>query len=385
MQQVQQKIYETILRRTQTTGRSGAVLCGAYGRGNAGDEAILKAILTQLRDIDQDMPFWVMSRNPEETRKKEVVRSFYIFNVPAFLKSLRKAKLFVNGGGSLIQDITSSRSLYFYLFTLWAAKWCGCKIVMYGCGIGPISGKRNRKIAGRVLNATAHIITLRDSVSLELLAEIGVTKPEIILAADPTVNLEHADAQGIRKAFAREGIPAEAPKIGFCLRAWDTFKQPQHVATAAEYAYRQYGLIPVFLPIEIPKDTAVGEMISSMLSIPHFVCRKQHPVGDLIGMLGSMDLVLGMRLHSLIFATAGGAPVVGLSYDVKVDSFIKDIGSTACVPLSSLSAEALCAQIDSVVAKGKGLGFDTRERLQRMEKANGRAARRLLMQGKECV
>ena len=383
MQQDQQRAYETVIRRKQNTGRSGAVLCGAYGRGNAGDEAILKAILTQLRDIDQDMPFWVMSRNPEQTKKKEIVRSFFIFNVPAFLKSLRKAKLFVNGGGSLIQDITSSRSLYFYLFTLWAAKWCGCKIVMYGCGIGPISGKRNRKIAGRVLNQTADIITLRDSVSLELLSAIGVTKPEIILAADPTVNLEHADAAGIKRAFAREGIPAEAPKIGFCLRAWETFTHPEHVAKAAEYAYEKYGLTPVFLPIEMPKDTAVGERISSMLSVPNFVCKKQHPVGDLIGMLGSMDLVLGMRLHSLIFATAGGAPVVGISYDVKVDSFIKDIGSTACVPLSSLSAEALCAQIDSIVAKGKDSGVETRERLQSMERANGQAAKRLLMHGKD--
>ena len=68
-----------------------------------------------------------------------------------------------------MQDVTSSRSLYFYLFTLKAAKWCGCKIIMYGCGIGPINLPRNRRIAAKVLNSTADIITLRDRVSLELL------------------------------------------------------------------------------------------------------------------------------------------------------------------------------------------------------------------------
>lgn len=385
MKQDQQEIYETVLRRRTKEPRRGAVLCGAYGKGNAGDEAILRAILTQLRDIDVDMPFWVMSRNPEATKKKEKVKSFFIFNVPAFLMSLRKARLFVNGGGSLIQDITSSRSLYFYLFTLWAAKRCGCKIIMYGCGIGPISGKRNRKIAGRILNKTADIITLRDSVSRKLLSDIGVTRPEIILAADPTINLEYASAHCVEKAFALEGIPADMPKIGFCLRPWATFNHPEYVAQAAEYAFKSHGLTPVFLPIETPRDNAVSQMLSSMLDVPNYVCTHEHSVDELIGMLGSMDMVLGMRLHSLIFATAGGTPVVGISYDVKVDSFIKDIGSTACVPLASLSVEVLCRHIDTIVAQGKGAGADTKKRLQTMERANGEAARRLLMRERKTI
>ena len=381
MKQDQQQIYQTVLRRKASGPRQGAVLCGAYGRGNAGDEAILRAILSQLRRIDQDMPFQVMSRDPAETRMKERVGSYYIFNVPAFLKSLRKARLFVNGGGSLIQDVTSSRSLYFYLFTLWAARQSGCRIVMYGCGIGPISKPRNRRIAGKVLNATADIITLRDSVSLELLGEMGVSRPEIILAADPAVNLAHAGAEGVRSAFVREGIPPDIPMIGFCLRAWETFTQPGEIAKAAEYAWSAYGLTPVFLPIEMPKDTPVGEKVARMLTVPCYVCRQDHPVEDLIGMLGSMKLVLGMRLHSLIFATAGGAPVIGISYDVKVDSFIKDIGSTACVTLTDLTAERLCGHIDAIMAQGTDrLGQDVRRRLQEMEHANGAAARKLLEQ-----
>ena len=298
-----------------------------------------------------------------ETLKKEKVGSYYIFDVPAFLKSLRKAGLFVNGGGSLMQDATSSRALYFYLFTLWAARRFGCRVVMYGCGIGPISRPLNRKIAGRILNRTADIITLRDSVSLELLNDMGVTRPEIVLAADPAVNLAYADEAQVRRAFASEGIPANLRMIGFCLRAWETFTRPEEVAKAAKYAWLMHGLTPVFLPIEMPKDVPVGESVAVMLDIPHYVCRNAHPVEDMIGMLGSMDLVLGMRLHSLIFATAGGAPVVGISYDVKVDSFIKDIGSSACVALKDLNAEDLCRHIDAVVAARRvGTDPDVRER-----------------------
>jgi glycosyltransferase involved in cell wall biosynthesis len=61
------EIYETILRRSRRpAGRDGVIICGAYGRGNAGDESILEAILKQLRRIDPDLPIWVMSRRPEE-------------------------------------------------------------------------------------------------------------------------------------------------------------------------------------------------------------------------------------------------------------------------------------------------------------------------------
>ncbi|NLT47889.1 MAG: polysaccharide pyruvyl transferase CsaB, partial [Clostridiales bacterium] len=316
MRQDQEQVYRTIIRRGQSTGRHGAVICGAYGRGNAGDEAILKAILSQFREIDPDMPFWVMSRNKKETRSTNKVRVMYLFDLFSFISSLRKAEIFVNGGGSLIQDVTSSRSLYFYLFTLKAAKWCGCKIIMYGCGIGPINSRENRRIAARVLNSTADIITLRDSVSLELLKEMRVEKPEIILAADPTVNIQKSGPAVVEAAFAEEGIPEGIRKIGFCLRNWPDFLHPEKVGEAADYAWKTYGVTPVFLPIEIPKDISAANKVTANMTSPYYTCSRKHGVEDLIGMLGSMEAVVGMRLHSLIFATAGGAPVIGISYDV---------------------------------------------------------------------
>ncbi|MCR4804365.1 MAG: glycosyltransferase, partial [Clostridia bacterium] len=219
----QEAIYRTLIHRSerQKAGRYGAVLCGAYGKGNAGDDAILRAILTCLHGIDPDMPCYVMSRRPQETSLKERVGSFYIFNLFRFFKYLRRTELFVSGGGTLMQDVTSSRSLYFYLFTLLAAKWSKSRVVMYGCGIGPIGKARNRRLTGWVLNRAPDIITLRDSVSMELLEEIGVTRPEIILSADPTVNLPAVDEETVRRAFEQDGIPADAKKIAFCLRSWD--------------------------------------------------------------------------------------------------------------------------------------------------------------------
>ena len=378
MRQDQEEVYSTIIRRRKSTGRQGAVICGAYGRGNAGDEAILKAILSQLRQIDEDMPFWVMSRNERETRAINKTRAMYIFNLFAFIRSLRKAEIFVNGGGSLIQDVTSSRSLYFYLFTLKAAKWCGCKIIMYGCGIGPINSVKNRRIAAGVLNSTADIITLRDSISLELLKEMKVEKPEIILAADPTVNIKKADLAKVEAAFAEEGIPIGIRKIGFCLRNWPDFKNPLVVGEAADYAWKTYGVTPVFLPIEIPNDISAADIVTAKMTSQYYACRRKHSVEEIIGMLGSMEAVVGMRLHSLVFATAGGAPVIGISYDVKVDSFIKDIGSSACIPLTSLSKDNLCREIDLVMQRGHHRAELVADRLKQAQKINIDAAGRLL-------
>lgn len=380
MKEVQHQTYTVIKRREQKLhGRQGAVICGAYGRGNAGDEAILKAIVAQMREIDSDMPLTVMSRNKEETRLVNRTNSIYIFNILGFIKSLLKSKIFINGGGSLIQDVTSSRSLYFYLFTLQAAKWCGCRIIMYGCGIGPIQSAANRRIAGRVLNHTAEIITLRDAVSRQALRQMKVKKPRILLAADPTINLGKAVPWRVEEAFIEEGVHPEVKKIGFCLRNWQDFPEAAPaLARAADYAYEKYGLTPVFVPIELPRDIAAAELVTPHLTVPYYVCRERHRVEDLVGMLGSMDVVVAMRLHALIFATLGGAPVVGVSYDVKVDSFIKEIGSYTCLSLEGARAGDICEQIDRALEFGKNGAVRAALHLRKSESVNIEAARVLL-------
>ena len=101
-------IYRAILRQAAQPKekRRGVTICGAYGKGNAGDEAILKAILRQLQHIDPDMPICVLSHNPKSTRLTHHVGAAYVFNPFSFLRVMRRSKLYISGGGSLIQDQT---------------------------------------------------------------------------------------------------------------------------------------------------------------------------------------------------------------------------------------------------------------------------------------
>lgn len=378
MRRVQEHAYVRMVDLSSRRGRQGAVICGAYGRGNAGDEAILRGIVSQMRSIDPEMPMTVLSRDKLDTRLKNHTNAIHIFNVPSFLRHLRHARIFINGGGSLIQDVTSSRSLYFYLFTLWAARLCGCRVIMYGCGIGPIRRGFNQRLAAGVLDRNVEIITLRDSKSMDVLKSMKVERPRIYLTADPTVNFQPCNAEQTKAAFAAENIPDGLPKIGFCLRNWPSFTNYRAVAKAADYAYQRYGLTPVFLPIEFPGDVEAAAKVRELMHSPSYECRKRHEAEELLGMLGSMKLVVGMRLHSLIFATTGGAPVVGISYDVKVDSFLRDIGSESCIPLSQLSYELLKGNIDKVIAAGDMGVSAAREKLQQGQQRNIDSVRELL-------
>ena len=118
--------------------------------------------------------------------------------------------------------------------------------------------------------------------------------------------------------------------------------------------------------------------VTALMKQPYHACKLRHEVEDLLGMLGSMELVVGMRLHSLIFATGGGAPVIGISYDIKVDSFISDIGSDACIPLKELTAEGLTELIDKTVAAGRSSVEAARSRLGAGEQRNINCVKELL-------
>jgi hypothetical protein len=56
------------------------------------------------------------------------------------------------------------------------------------------------------------------------------------------------------------------------------------------------------------------------------ILRERHAPKALAGVLAGCDLVVGMRLHSLVFAASAGVPVVGLVYDPKVASLMTRLG-----------------------------------------------------------
>lgn len=360
--------------------RESIVICGAYGRGNAGDDAILKAIVQEMRALDPERTICVMSRRPRETRLIYRTGAIYTFNVFAVLRQFRRAALYINGGGSLMQDVTSTRSIWYYCYTLRAAKKRGCKVMMYGCGIGPINRAGNRKMAARIIDRSVDRITLRDDNSRALLAEMGVTRPDIRVSADPTIILDPAPREVVNLALEQSGIDPAGRYIGFGLRHWKGLDAAlPEIAAAANYAYEKHGLIPVFVPIEFPSDLTPAERVGALLRCPWHAVRTRQPIEVTIGILARMKAVVGIRLHSLMFSAGQGVPVVGMSYDIKVDGFLKYIGSHTCLQLRSVRADDLCRLIDECVSGA--LDEEVRRTaamLREREHENVRGAARLL-------
>ena len=246
----QEEIYRTFLERKRRAeeGRDGVVICGAYGKGNAGDDAILVSMIRQLREQDPDLPITVMTRKPRQTAVLTGVSTVHIFNTIGAGRRMKKSRLYISGGGSLIQNATSTRSLMYYLYSIRQAKRSGCAVMMYGCGIGPVTGEGNRKQTASVLEECVDLITLRDRESLETLRSFGVQTPRVRLTADPALLME-GDASAAQRYLQQSGLNPQGHYSLFVLRPWDgTQERLAAICAAADYGWEKYGLAPVLYP-----------------------------------------------------------------------------------------------------------------------------------------
>ena len=333
--------------------RRGVVLCGAYGLGNAGDEAILKAVLQEVRAFAPGEPVTVLSRDPAQTAALHGVQAIHMFDLPGMLKAMSRARLYLNGGGSLMQDVTSSRSLWYYLFTLSAAKRRGCRVMMYGCGIGPIRSPRNRKRAGKVINENVDVITLRDQASRQELEELGVTRPMIALAADPAVALLPAPPEEAEAILEQAGLrPREGQRyLGVTVRPWPGLEDKLPAfAQAIDHTYEKHGLLPVFIPIENQQDVAAAKQVAALLEKAPAAILPPCPSSEAaIALSARMDVALSMRLHALIFAAARGVPLVGVAYDPKVSACLDYMDQDLYAQLDRLTVQGLRDLLDAAV------------------------------------
>lgn len=349
----QEAIYRSFLKRRErfAQGRYGAVVCGAYGKGNAGDDAILTSMIRQLRQQDPDLPITVMTRKPRLTGIQTGVSTVHIFNTLAAGRVMKRSKLYISGGGSLIQNATSTRSLWFYLHSIRQAKRAGCKVMMYGCGIGPVTGEGNREKTGRILEENVDLITLRDQESLETLRSFGVKTPRVEITADPALLME-GDMAAAERYMQRSGLNPQGHYSLFVLRPWDgTQEKLAAITAAADYGWEKYGLTPLFYTLEPVRDEEITRTAASMVKAP---CQVLEPVQDgavLCGLMGMMDLVVAMRLHALVFACARQSRVAAISYDPKVSGFMNYLGSDCCVELDQVTEADLKSLLDRAMAQ----------------------------------
>ncbi|MDR1821334.1 MAG: polysaccharide pyruvyl transferase CsaB [Oscillospiraceae bacterium] len=361
----------------QKQNRRGIIIGGAFGMDNLGDEAILEAMLSELRGIT-DEPITVVTTAPEKTAGRFGVEVVAKFGIGGFIRAAKHARLFISGGGSLIQDATSSRSLWYYLFLIAAAKLCGARVLMGGCGIGPVTGRLNRYLTRVVVNRCVEKITLRDRISISELDNLRVSRPEVLLAAD-FVFSENADFLGAGESETRDFAL-------FILRSWGGIKEKvETLADCAAYMHRKYGLTPCFLPLN-PKDFEIAAEVSAVLDekypgVPYTNMQTVKTPGEVFDAIKNARVCLSVRLHGLIMAAAAGIPVVGISYDPKVAGFMDYAELPTWLPLGEMSETRLEEIIDRALSDEFGERLrEARNRLQNAEKVNSEAIKALILE-----
>lgn len=324
---------------------SSIVISGYYGSKNAGDEAMLAAMIEVLADLDPKVNITVISANPADTERRHGIRAINWLSLPQILKALRQADLLVSGGGSLLQNVTSGRSLYYYMGILLVAKIVGTPIMLYAQGIGPIYGRVARRLMRWVGNHVKQI-TVRDEGSLGELAQLQICRPPIEVTADPVLAIHPVDkgiGRMILKAYRADGAK---PLVGISVREWRGWKHYKAtVAATADQIATEFDARIVFLPMQYPEDVKVAQMIARQMKTKPIVLNDEYTTSELLSIVGNLDLLIGVRLHALIFAGVMSVPMIGLSYDPKIDRFLESIGEISVGDLAGITLEALMGKV----------------------------------------
>lgn len=301
------------------------LISGYYGFNNIGDESILRTVIDNLREKLPDVDITVLSQDPERTAEKYAVKSVRRMSLPDIFRAVRRCDLLLSGGGSLLQDATSGRSILYYLFILRLAQLLGKQTFIYSQGIGPISTPRNRRLTASILRRADGIV-VRDAKSRDLLLEIGVPGQLVHVTADPVIRVKRPDpAQGLR-ILEREGCPKERLTVGWAVKARKPNREfLQEVYRCILWLREEYGADSVLIPFFYDEDVGACEDVARRLDGKAGCLRQKYLSEETLSIIGCMDVLVGVRLHSLIYAAVMGVPMIGVSYDPKVDSFLASI------------------------------------------------------------
>lgn len=324
------------------------LILGYYGFSNSGDDAILASICRDILDIDPKSEITVFSNDPQSTEKEYGVRAAYRFNTKAVRREILNTDILLVGGGSLLQDKTSSRSLFYYLSILWYAKLHKKKCMLIANGIGPIDKGFNRMLTKWIANKV-DIITLREKLSAVEVKDLGITKPRVYVTADPVFSLkpEPVDVEAI---FRDENIDTQKPLAAVLFRTWGhSDEYVIKMAKVCDYIIEQYDMNILLIPMKYPSDIAVLEQILQHMNHPGFLLKQKYKALTMIEIIGSTKLVLSMRLHALLYSAIKNIPMIGFVYDPKVEYYLRELNMFSAGAIEELDVDTVKEDIDLIM------------------------------------
>ncbi len=296
------------------------VISGYYGFDNFGDDAILSVLCEKLNSLGADTT--VISANPQKTAKDFSVNSVRNFDLPKLLKTILNSEILISGGGSLLQDVTSLKSLLYYSFVLFSALVMRKDVVIFAQGIGPLNRVISKLIVKSLLKH-AKFVSVRDEKSQALLADWRINAK---LVNDPVFSIS---IQEIPKNFA----------LGVQLREFSTMNEA-FLVSLVEFLLKDFPNRKIELFVF---QKALDERVCKRFSE---IIKSKNPKVDveliyyenraeIFKRIAQLDYMFAMRFHAVIAAIKAGVKTVAIDYDVKVQRLAEE----ASIPLISLKAE----------------------------------------------
>ena len=293
-----------------------AVLCGYYGMGNGGDEALLATLLQML---PKDIQPLVLSASPKATENLHQVEACDRYSIFALIKELKRSDLFIWGGGSLMQDATSARNPIYYGGLMGLAQGMGLQTIAWAQGVGPLNRKLSNWIARRAFQGCTSV-SVRDPQSAQLLADWQI---DSIVAPDPVWALEATPINMYRDL--------SKPRVAVVLRSHPALTSDRlaTITEALQKLQMQTDAHILLIPFQPSQDKVIAQAICDSLNVKlpnHSQIIIQKDPRRLKGIFNGVDLTIAMRLHGLIMAAAEGSHCSAISYDPKVSYLIQELG-----------------------------------------------------------
>lgn len=334
---------------------SRTVILGYYGFANTGDEALLEAIAAALRRRRPDLEIAVLTAGRRGAAPVPGATAVDRWRPVAVARALRAADLLIAGGGTLLQDRTSLRSLAYYVGVILLARQMGRKVMLYANGLGPLGTDAGRWLARQALEA-ADAVTLRDRRSL---ADLQVLFPDLAgkarLTADPALCLTPDEGgpgeEAVPDLLASAGLAPGRRFVAACVRPWEGVPYEAPLAAALDAAAARHGLATVFLPMQVPRDVAASRRVMDRMRTEAHLLERVLAPRRFMAVLGRAQAVAAMRLHAAVLAAALHLPALGIAYDPKVEGVVADLGLPLVGRPGELTAARLEAALEDLIAR----------------------------------
>jgi len=318
-----------------------------YGTANVGDEAILTVLVNEL--TSRDFVVDILSLTPEDTARRHpqamAVRSRVLSGALATYRAIRKADALVVGGGGILQDATSLGNLLLHVSRPMMATFASTPYAIAGVGVGPLRRSVSRFLTRRACQKAA-CVDVRDKGSASLLADIGVAPEAVRVGADlahllPAVGPDalNDQAKGLYDSLAQyreSGRPliglSLRPAVGAAARRSRLSREDHDfLAAMADFADRlveRHDAQIVFVSMHPQQDDWVASLVAQRMTHEDrmLVLPGALEPGTVKALIAELDVVVGMRLHTLIFAASQAVPMIALAYDAKVAAYVQSLG-----------------------------------------------------------